>query len=67
MGPGLKFADLPKFRHLKNAEIPKFTVLKFACLPKFRHTENAEIPKFTVLRFAYLPKFAYLYAIKSRQ
>ena len=67
MGSGLKFAYLPKFRHPKNAEIQKFTVLKFACLPKFRHTENAEIPKFTGHKFAYLPKFTYLYAIKSRQ
>ena len=67
MGPGLKFAYLPKFRHLKNAEIPKFAVLNFPDLPKFRHPENAEIPKFAGLKFACLPKFAYLYAIKSRQ
>ena len=67
MGPGLKFAYLPKFRHHEIAEIPKFAVLNFPDLPKFRHPENAEIPKFAVLKFACLPKFAYLYAIKSRQ
>lgn len=67
MGPELKFAYLPKFRHTENAEIPKFTVLNFPDLPKFRYPKNAEIPKFAVVRFAYLPKFAYLYAIKSRQ
>ena len=42
----MNFADLPKFRHLYNSEIPKFSTRKFAYLPKFTYDKYMEIGGF---------------------